>query len=255
MTDPTLRLPNTIFHAVLDLGIVPIAAPPLPQRFEYPIFDVDWDDEGKNAIVSIEFDDGQLHWEVTAESTEYHFHVGDGDATDRSPWPKAETSALIAWAKPLAVHVTGLLPALLDDIESAAEWHSTGLTVYARDFGAVPLEIVSVEIEGEQMMLPWLGSGNVSNEHEDGANHPIVLLWNPADAAEPNVPIAHAWLDPKSGEPKSRAVRGIRWSEVGLTRTDVLDWLEGLYLNHHLIADPLQLIMQGTLERIAGLDQ
>jgi hypothetical protein len=254
VTDPTLRLPTTIFHAVLDLGDLPLKAPKFPRGLGMPALDVDWDADTATAVVYIHFDGGQLHLEATAQGIEHHFHAGDGSDVRRSPWSTAHTAHLLAWAIPFSAHLAGLLPTLLEDIEQAAQWHDAGLTVYSRDFGPVPLQIIHVEVEGEQMMLPWLGSGHVTNEHEDGEDHPIVLLWAPETQA-PTIPIAHAWLDRKSGEPKAKAVRGVNWVDVGMSKAEVLDWLGGLYLNHHLIADPQQLILEAALDRIAGFDE
>jgi len=39
-----------------------------------------------------------------------------------------------------------------------------------------------------------------------------------------------------------------------LPAAEVVTWLEGVYLNHHVIAHPAQVIVQAALERLAGID-
>ena len=63
MSDPSLRLPNTQFGAVLNLGVLPLDAPPLPPRFAEPVLDAQWMEEG--AAVYIGFADGELHFEAS----------------------------------------------------------------------------------------------------------------------------------------------------------------------------------------------
>lgn len=242
-----------MFRAVLHLGILPLDAPTLPARFADPDLDAEWDEESDTAGVYIGFDDGEIHIEANADGADYHFHDAEGEGVERSPWPAKDTDALVLWATRFAEHVLPLLPDLIGDAVDAAEWHHEGLTVYAREFGPVPLEIVDVEIEGEQLMLPWLGSGHVDHEHIEGENHPIALLWNP-EHGTPDTPIAKAWLDPQTGEPRAQAERGVDWAAVGLYEAEVVSWVESLYLNQHVIADPASLILQAALERIAGID-
>ena len=136
--------------------------------------------------------------------------------------------------------------------EDAAEWHAAGLSVFARETGPVPLEIIEVELEGELMLLPWLGSGSVEHNHIDGDNHPIELLWDVQGDA-PSIRIARAWLDPRNGKPRTVAEPGIDWDAVGMPASEVLGWLEGVYLNHHVIAHPAEVIMRAALERLAGI--
>ena len=254
MTDPTLRLPNSTFRAVLDLGQLPLETPPLPRRFAHPDLDADWDEEHKVAALYVEFDDGQLHVEATEDGVEYHFHRGDDEeGSTKSPWNASDTDALVLWSAHVMAHIYPLLPDLISDAQEAADWHVAGLSVYARETGPVPLEILEVEMEGELFLLPWLGSGHVENEHVDGNHHPIVLLWNPDQAIDPDIPIARAWLDPRSGEPRSKAEPRVDWTAVGLDKAEVLSWLEGVYLNHHVLEDPAEAILRAALERIAGV--
>ena len=253
MTDPTLRLPNSLFTAVLYLGELPLNLPPLPPRFQFPELDADWDEETKTAGLFVGLDDGEFHMEIDGTEVSYHFHSAVGDESDNSPWSGPDTTALIAWGTRLAAHVVPLLPDLIADAEDAAARHREGLTVYARDFGPVPLEIVVAEMEGEQLMLPWLGSGHIEHEHVEGPNHPIALMWNP-EHETPDIPIARAWLDPETDEPRAKAEPGVNWSAVGLDEADVVSWVESLYLNHHVLADPAQLIINAALNRIAGID-
>ena len=256
MTDPTLRMPNSIFQAVLNLGVLPLVAPALPKKFTEPELDADWDDENNIAGVYLGYPTGQLHIEVSERGTEYHFHTltDEGEGSDRSPWNRRDTDAIVAWAMAFTAHLMPLLQPLLTDAAEAANWHYSGLTLYARDFGPIPLELVEVEMEGELFVLPWLGAGHVDHGHIDGDNHPIALLWNPEDNA-PDITIATAWLDPNTEQPVAKAEPGIDWAAVGLPREEVLSWLEGEYLNDHVIADPALLIVHAALDRIAGLDE
>jgi hypothetical protein len=259
VTDPTLRMPDTVFRAVLDLGDLPLELPALPTRFRNPVLNADWfvDDEGEGdeeevAVFSVELEGGQLHLETTAGGVDHHFHGADGEETDNSPWPKRETRDLLAWALALVEHTLPLLEDLTEDAEEAADWHHEGLRVYARDFGPVPLEIVDVAIPGEQMMLPWLGSGRTDHLHADDEAHSLLLTWNPDDA-DPETPIVRAWLDAGTGEPVSEAVAGVDWVAVGLPEEEVRAWFEAFYLNHEVLGDPAELIMRAALNRIAGL--
>jgi len=76
VTDPTLRMPDTVFRAVLDLGDLPLEAPPLPTRFRKPELNADWfmageeggDDDEDVAVFSVEFADGQLRTVSTTTS-------------------------------------------------------------------------------------------------------------------------------------------------------------------------------------------
>ena len=108
-------------------------------------------------------------------------------------------------------------------------------------------------MEGELFVLPWLGSGHVDHGHIDGENHPIELLWNP-EHDTPDTTIATCWLDPVTEQPRSKAEPGVDWTAVGLPQNEVLQWLEGEYLNDHVIGDPALLILHAALDRVAGLD-
>jgi hypothetical protein len=251
VSDPSLRLPNTQFCAVLNLGVLPLEAPPLPARFAQPILDAQWMEDG--AAIYIGFEGGELHFDVSAAGMQHHFHDPDGTDSDTSPWPQDDTAALLAWAVPFVTHVAPILEELTMDAAEAAEWSALGLTVYATSPAEpVQLEVVDLELEGEQLMLPWLGAGHVGHDHIDGPNHPIALLWN-VNHEDPNEQLATAWTDPASGQPAVLARPQVDWTAVGLPEQEVLEWLEGLYLNHHLLADPEELILRAGLERIAGL--
>lgn len=252
MTDPTLRLPNQTFRAVLDLGDGIGTLPPIPRGFGRPEIDADFDDETNTLTLFLHFTNGQLHLDVTDDSVDYHFHNARGDDVNGSPWKRELTAALIEWAQLFAARALPVVPDLLADAEEAAEWHAAGLSVFARDTGPVPLEIIEVELEGELMLLPWLGSGSVEHEHIDGDHHPIELLWDP-QGDEPSIRIARAWLDPRTDAPRTVAEPGADWNAVGMPAPEVLTWLEGVYLNHHVIAHPAQVIMRAALERLAGI--
>jgi hypothetical protein len=256
VTDPTLRLPATTFRAVLNLGVLPMGGPSLPTRFHDPALDVEWHDETGADVAAfyVEFADGQLHLEVSGDRLDYHFHDAAGEDGELGPWPAEDTQSLLAWAKMFVAHIVPLLPDLLVDIDEAAEWCDLGLPVYARDYEPVPLEIIEVEVEGDLLMLPWLGAGFVDHAHLDGPDEPIHLLWNPQH--EPaGRPIAKAWLDAATGHPASAAEPGVDWAAVGLPEAEALAWFEGFYLNHQVIADPADLIRTAALKRIAGLDR
>lgn len=245
-------MPNRRFRAVLDLGDSVGTLPPIPRSFGRPEIDADFDDESSTLGLFLHFRGGQLHLDVTDDRFDYHFHRANGDDIDGSPWLSKPTAALLEWAQLFSNQALKVLPDLLVDVEAAAEWHAAGLNVYARDTGPVPLEIIEVELEGELMLLPWLGSGSVEHEHIDGDHHPIELLWDP-QGESPSIRIARAWLDPRTDNPRTAAEPGIDWNAVGMPAPEVLTWLDGVYLNHHVIAHPAQVIMRAALERLAGI--
>ncbi|MBC7723960.1 MAG: hypothetical protein H7146_04310 [Burkholderiaceae bacterium] len=253
MADHSLRLPSSTFRAVLNLGPMRAAKLPLPLGFVKPVLDAEWDEDTLTSGVYVHFEDGELHLECTDKGVDYHYHTDDGESSDTSPWSKKETATLLEWAVLLAMDVFERMPELDDDIEEAAAWQEDGLPIYVCETEPVSLELLEVEIEGEMLTLPWLGSGTVANEHTDGDNHPIVLLWNPA-GAEPDRPIARAWLDPATDEPTAEAIPGVDWNAVGMSADDVVEWVEGIYLNHHVLADPASEIMRAALERMGGVE-
>jgi hypothetical protein len=253
VTDPTLRLPTQTFRAVLDLGDGIGSVPPLPRGLGRPELDAEFDEESGTVSLFVHFSTGQLHIDVTDEGMEHHFHAADGRDVNGSPWKREPTEALLAWARQFAARALPVVPDLMADAEEAAEWHAAGLRVFARETGPVPLEIIEVELEGELMLLPWLGSGSVEHEHIDGDHHPIELLWDP-QGDEPSIRIARAWLDARTQAPRAAAEPGIDWTAVGMPAAEVTSWLEGVYLNHHVLAHPAQVILQGALERLAGID-
>jgi hypothetical protein len=254
MTDLSLRLPNTRLRAVLNLGAKHAAAKKLPARFADVELFADWDDDERSSALYVEFEHGQLHLESTGDGFSHHFHSGNGDQRDTSPWPPADTAQLLEWATLLATDFHALMPQLLDDIVQAAAWHDEGYDLYVCEVEEpTQLDLVEIEVEGELMTLPWLGAGTVSNDHIDGDNHPIALLWSP-DESEPTLPIAEAWLDPKTENPRSKALPGVDWDAVGMPPDEVLPWLEGIYLNHHVIPDAEGTLLTAVLARLGGLD-
>jgi hypothetical protein len=254
MTDLSLRLPNTRLRAVLNLGNKRAASKALPARFSDPELFADWDDDENVSAVYVEFDDGQLHLESGGNGTEHHFHTGDGDHRQGSPWSKHETQELLAWATLLAADFHDLMPDLLDDISQAAAWHDEGYDLYVCEVEEpTQLDLLEIEVEGELMTLPWLGAGTISHDHIDGENHPIALLWSPDDS-DPDRPIAEAWLDPRTELPRSKALPGVDWTEIGMPADEVLPWLEGIYLNHHVIPDAEGTLLTAVLQRLGGLD-
>jgi hypothetical protein len=253
MADETLRLPNTIFRAVLDLGPKRAAALTLPARFSDPELYGELVEPENSSTLYVEFDDGQLHIDASAEGVEYHFHDGDGNESPTSPWPASDTTALIAWASLLIEDFHARMPELMEDIDEAAAWQESGYDLYVCVTEPAQLDLLEVEVEGEILTLPWLGAGEVNHDHLDGNDHPIALVWV-ADAGGSSIPIARAWLDQSTGEPATSAEPGIDWEAVGMPRDEVLSWLEDTYVNHHVIDDAGSALLRAVLERMGGLD-
>lgn len=255
MPDETLRLPNSIFQAVFDLGDKRAAKITLPPTLREPEIFAEWQDDENVVSLYVGYDDGQLHLDIGATGGEHHFHGPSGEASENSPWNEADTALLLEWSTALAGNFFERMPELMEDIEEAAAWHEEGYPLYVCETEPAQLDLIEVEIEGEILTLPWLGSGGVSQDHVDGENHPIALLWNPVDGSAPDRTIARAWLDPVSGEPVTSAEKGVDWSAVGLERDEVLSWLEGIYLNHHITPDAEIELVHAVLERMGGLDR
>ncbi len=239
---------------MLYLGEKRAAAVTLPSRFDIPTLFADWDPDDDLASLFVDFEDGELHFEHGTGPVEFHFHGQDGEETDRSPWPADDTAVLVEWASLLITDFHALLPGLFDDITQAAAWHESGYDLYVCEVDEpVQLDLLEVEVEGELMTLPWLGAGTVTNDHVDGEGHRIALFWGPGDS-EPDQPIAEAWLEPDSEEPQTRGTPGVNWDEVGLPEDEVLDWLKGIYLNHHVIPPAEGTLLEAVLRRLGGLD-
>ncbi|MCU1534470.1 MAG: hypothetical protein JWR53_951 [Glaciihabitans sp.] len=254
MTDLSLRLPDSRVRAVLNLGPKRAAAMKLPARFAEPELFADWDDEGQSSALYIEFEHGQLHLETTGSGIDHHFHGPRGEDIRSSPWPPRETAQLVAWGELLTADFHALMPGLLDDIQQAAAWHDAGFDLYVCEVEEpAQLDLIEAQVEGEFLTLPWLGAGSVANDHIEGDNHPIALLWGPGES-EPDRPIAEAWIDPETEAPVTRALPGVDWNEIGLPADEVLVWLEGIYLNHHVIPDASGTLLMAVLDRLGGLD-
>lgn len=255
MTDLSLRMPNTRLRAVLNLGGRRAAPSALPSKLSTPELFADWDDDAHLSDVHVEFPNGQLHLETTDGETRHHFHTSAGEHRDSSPWSGADTQALLTWASALAADFHSLLPGLLDDIVQAAAWHDSGFDLYICEVEEpVQLDLIEIEVQGELMTLPWLGAGSVAHDHIEGENHPIALTWG-AGESEPDRPIAQAWTDPRTGAPRSKALAGVDWNAIGLPSNEVLPWLEGIYLNHHVIPDAEGTLLNAVLRRLGGLDR
>ena len=253
MTDLSLRMPNTRLRAVLNLGTRRTPPTALPLSLAEPELFADWDDDAQLSDLHVEFDNGQLHLETTSAGISHHFHTPAGEHRGSSPWSPDDTGALLRWASMLASEFHALMPGLLDYITQAAAWHDSGFDLYICEVEEpVQLELIEIEVEGELMTLPWLGAGSVTHDHIDGENHPIALTWG-ADGSEPDGPIAQAWTDPGTGSPRSKALPGVDWDEIGLPAVEVLPWLEGIYLNHHVIPDAEGTLLNAVLRRLGGL--
>ncbi|MFP7761356.1 hypothetical protein [Marisediminicola sp. LYQ134] len=252
MNDERPRLPTTRLQVVLNLGDKRAAKLALPRTLDHPELDAEWDEETRSTAVSVDFARGQVHLDVSDDGIEHHFHTASGSATDRNPFSRSDADAVLTWALAFAADVHALMPGLEEDAGEAAAWHDEGYTIYVCETEPAQLDLLEIDIEGEILTLPWLGSGQVDQQHVEGDNHPIELLWHPT--GEPDRPIARAWLDPRTEEPKCASIPGVDWTEVGLAEAEVLTWLEDIYLNHHVIEDPASAVFIAALERIAGID-
>ena len=253
MADETLRLPNTIFRAVFNLGDKRAAKIALPTDLANPELFAEWLEDERAVALYVEFEHGQLHVDCSASGIEYHFHDGAGESSETSPWRTTETEVLVEWASMLASEFFARMPNLMEDIEEAAAWQEAGYPLYVCETDPAVLDLLEVEIEGEILTLPWLGSGQVGQEHLEGDNHPVALLWNPVQE-NPDQAIATAWLDPVTGEPATAAEPDVDWDAVGLPADEVLVWLEGTYLNNHITPDPESALIHAALLRMGGLD-
>lgn len=238
---------------MLNLGEKRAARLPLPRALQEPYLDAEWDEDTSTTTVSIEYRRGQIHLDVTEGGVDYHFHNSRGETSDRSPFARGDAEPFLEWALTFAKEVHALMPGLEEDAVEAAAWHDAGYSIYVCETEPAQLDLLEVDVEGEILTLPWLGSGTVDQQHVDGDDHPIELLWNP-HGAEPDRPIARAWLDPRTEKPRCTGVAGVDWHEVGLSEKEVVSWLEGVYLNHHIIEDPASAVFLAALERIAGID-
>jgi len=251
----SLRLPTTHFRAVLDLGQRPAAQTPLPSRLGKPNLYAEYDDDDLITALYVGYETGQVHLETTPSGAiEHHYHLANGDDSDLSPWGPDETSVLVAWSTQLIVDLHRRMPDLLDEVDEAAAWHDAGFDLYVCEVEEPrKLDLIEVDIEGELLTLPWLGSGSVEHDHIEGDDHPIALSWTPQGASDA-VPIAEAWLDPRSDQPVTKALPAVDWDAVGWGRDEVLPWLEGIYMNHHVLPDAAGTILTGVLERLGGID-
>ena len=254
MNDDRPRLPTTTLRVVLNLGEKRAASLPLPRGLENPELDAEWDDEANVTAVSVNYESGQLHLDISEDGEEHHYHRANGELTDNSPFTRHQTPVLLEWAIAFAKDVHALMPGLEQDAVEAAAWHEAGYTLYVCETEPAQLDLLDVEIEGEILMLPWLGAGAVDQQHADGDNHPIELLWTPTGDT-PDRPIARAWLDPRTDQPAAKGLPGVDWADIGLPENEALEWLTDAYLNHHVIEDPATAVFYAALERIAGLDR
>lgn len=253
VNDDRPRLPASTLQVVLNLGPKRAAGLPLPRGFDQPEIDAEWDEDASLTAVTVAYERGQLHLDVSSAGVDFHYHRADGETTDVSPFGK-QADQVLAWATAFAEDVHALMPGLEDDAAQAAAWHEAGYTLYVCETEPAQLDLIDVEIEGEILVLPWLGAGSVTQDHAEGDNHPIELLWTPTENASARA-IARAWLNPRTDEPASAGIAGVDWTEVGLPEAEALAWLEDVYLNHHVIEDPATAVFFAALERIGGLDR
>jgi hypothetical protein len=260
MADESLRMPSSTFHAVLYLGEGAARTVSLPESVGIPTIAADWAEDDDGLVISLDFPSGKLHatfaeGEVdAAKLTAYHFHHADGETNQFSPWPDETTEQVVRWIGLLAVDLLDCMPSLEEDLDEAADWYESGLRVFALNDQPEILELITVEVPGELLTLPWLGSGHWDIPHMEGENHPVELVWNP-EHSTPNTRIARVWTDPETDEPRSEAEHGVDWEAVGLPEGEVLQWLEVMYLNHHASPHIRGLLWEAAIARIAGLDR
>jgi len=255
VTDPTLRLPTSHLRAVLNLGPKRAASVPLPAHLRFPELIADWDEEPPASSLLAVYEAGDLHIELIDGVVEHHFHHKNGKESERSPWSRPDTEALVKWATLLIRDFHEIAAELLLDVSDAAGWLDEGFDLYICQVEKpVALDLVEVDVEGEVLTLPWLGAGVVDHDHIEGDDHPIALLWSPDEASDPDRPIAEARVDPRNGATLTKALPGVDWDAVGLPSAEVLSWLEGIYFNHHLKPDAEGVLLSAALRRMGGLD-
>ncbi|MBX3100699.1 MAG: hypothetical protein KF761_14120 [Salinibacterium sp.] len=254
MTDPELRLPSSTLRAVLSLGGKRAATIELPPTLNDPELAIDLDEESGAISLFVAYETGELHCELHDDVAHHHFHLNNGKESDRSPWSGSDTETVVQWATLLMRDFQAISSELLTDVTDAAAWHDEGFDLYVCQVeGPIALDLLEVTVEGDVLTLPWLGAGRVDHDHIDGDGHPIALLWS-ADDSDPTRPIAEARLDLRSEDIRTKALPGVDWDEVGLPRQEVLDWLEGIYFNHHVKSDAEGLLLSAALRRMGGID-
>lgn len=252
MADETLRLPDTPFKVVIDVGPQLAAKFTLPAALATPGLYADWNEEDSEpgeCDLTVSYPEGELHVEYTGGALAHHFH--GTSHPDESAWDTVDTAALLEWAFALMQNIV-LLPNLVDNVIEAAEWFHEGLPIYVPETEPVRLELIELTIAGEIFMLPWLGSGHVDHVDVEGDNHLVELIWSP-EHDEPTTAIARAWRDPATGNPHAEAHPDTDWNRVALTKEETLTWLEQLYSNHHMDTDAENQIMNAVLTRMGGL--
>lgn len=252
MADETLRLPDTPFKAVFDLGPKLAAQFSLPDALAKPGLFAEWDDEDPDNVechLTVSYPEGEVHIVNVEGESDFHFHgTSQPKAT---PWGVSETDSLLNWSLALMQNFI-LLPDLVDNVIEAAEWFHEGLPIYVPETEPTHLELIELTISGEIFMLPWLGSGHVDHHDVDGENHLVELVWSP-EHDEPTTAIARAWRDPVTGNPRTEPHPDTDWDAVALTKEETLLWLEQLYSNHHMDNAAEDQIMNAVLARMGGL--
>jgi hypothetical protein len=252
VSDPSLKLPATSFTAVLDLGDPRTVLAPYPADLPQPELDAEVLEDGSIALY-LNFVDGKLHLEASSGVLTHHFHDVADVAGETSPWPAPRTKLLFDWASALALHLASRIEQLLEDCDEAEAWHEAGFTVYPADVPEpTQLDVLDVELEGDVMMLPWLGSGHIDHTHEEGDTDPIALVWTP-EGDDDHRTIARAWMDGENV--RSSAEPGVDWAAVGLDEAEVLAWLEALYINDNLVVSPAETVFRAAIARMAGIDR
>jgi hypothetical protein len=54
---------------------------------------------------------------------------------------------------------------------------------------------------------------------------------------------------------KSSAEVGVDWAAVGLDESEVLTWLEALYINDNLVESAAETVFRAAIARMAGTDR
>ena len=79
---------------MLNLGPKRAAGIALPRGFEHPQIDAEWDEETQTTALTVEYDRGQLHLDVSGDGLEFHYHRANGDHSDVSPFGRLQAAWL-----------------------------------------------------------------------------------------------------------------------------------------------------------------
>jgi hypothetical protein len=223
------ELSTTTFSAEVALGDARAPAVPYPAALPLPRIAAEWLVEDTMTLLEVEIGDAALHLEYTDDVIVHHFHEGDGDESPTSPWPRAITQRLLAWAAALAVEVGERMPHLDFVLDSALDTFEQGMTVHIdSDHDGERIDFVQFAVEQPVKHWPWPGNGVGEHHHLDDNEDRVELGWDPGDGSE-HIHIAAA--DDGPGGLHAWAFDGVDWSTVGLTSERAVAWLVGEHVN------------------------